>query len=134
LEQTKSELERLFIEQLWAREGYRFCAQCQLPYQRGLHRNKRYRRIADFSWHEELVVVEINGGTWVTSKHTTGSGLRRDYEKGNDAALDGWLPLRFDSSHVKSGYALSETLEALRRRRSAEYLECRTDRQEDPHL
>jgi hypothetical protein len=66
------------------------------------------------------VVVEINGGTWVKSGHTTGSGLRRDYEKGNDAALEGWLPLQFDSHHVTSGYALAETLEALRRRRNAD--------------
>lgn len=81
-------------------------------------RNPRSRRQADFVWHEEKVVVEINGGTWVKSKHTTGSGLRRDYEKRNDAALEGWLPLTFDSSHLDTGYALGETLEALRSRRT----------------
>jgi very-short-patch-repair endonuclease len=97
-----------------------------------LARSRRFRRTADIAFHDEKVVVEINGGTWVMSKHTSGTGLRRDYEKGNDAALTGWLTLRFDSSHVKSGYALSETLEALKRRREhAEYVECGTDWQED---
>lgn len=34
-------------------------------------------------------VFEINGGTWIKSGHTSGAGIRRDYEKSNLAQLHG---------------------------------------------
>jgi len=75
------------------------------------HPPRRWR--FDFAWTLQQIAVEIEGGTWAKSRHTTGSGFEKDCEKYNQAALDGWLVLRFTSSHIDSGYAIYMTCLAL---------------------
>lgn len=43
----------------------------------------------------QRVAVEIEGGTWVKSRHTTGTGYRKDLEKYNQAAIMGFRVLRY---------------------------------------
>jgi len=50
--------------------------------------DRRYR--FDFCHLESRVAIEINGGRWVKSGHSSGKGLMRDYEKNNLATLDRW--------------------------------------------
>lgn len=66
----------------------------------------------DFAWRKERLLVEINGGTYSKGAHSTGTGINRDYEKGNLAVLNGWRVLSFDTKMVKSGAAL-EVVERL---------------------
>lgn len=45
---------------------------------------------ADFAWPAARVALEIQGGQWVKSGHSSGSGLDRDAAKALIAQLDGW--------------------------------------------
>ena len=68
------------------------------------HPQRRWR--FDFAWPARRVALEVEGGTWGKSRHTTGSGFRDDCEKYAAAVLLGWRVLRVTSDHVKSGEAL----------------------------
>jgi very-short-patch-repair endonuclease len=68
----------------------------------------------DFAWKKERLLVEINGGTYSKGAHSTGTGINRDYEKGNLAVLNGWRVLSFDTKMVKSGAALEVVEHILR--------------------
>ena len=68
----------------------------------------------DFAWRKERLLVEINGGTYSKGAHSTGTGINRDYEKGNLAVLNGWRVLSFDTKQVKSGAALEMVEQILR--------------------
>lgn len=59
------------------------------------------------------LLVEVNGGTWGHMGHSTGSGIKRDYEKHNLATLAGWRQLTFTSDAVYSGEAVALIEEAL---------------------
>ena len=67
----------------------------------------------DFCWREARLLVEINGGTFTQGGHSTGLGIRRDYEKGNLAQLAGWRVLMFDGKAVRSGEAIEVVRKAL---------------------
>lgn len=45
---------------------------------------------ADFAWPDAMVALEVQGGQWVRSGHSSGSGLERDAVKSWTAQLDGW--------------------------------------------
>lgn len=53
---------------------------------------------ADFAWPEAAVALEIQGGQWVKSGHSSGSGLERDAIKALLAQLDGWALVSFTES------------------------------------
>ena len=44
----------------------------------------------DYAHPESRILIEIQGGTWGTGKHNTGTGLARDYSKMNTAVSQGW--------------------------------------------
>ena len=67
----------------------------------------------DFAWLEQRLLVEVNGGTYTQGAHSTGQGIRRDYEKSNLATLAGWRVLSFDGKSVKSGEAVEVIRQAL---------------------
>jgi very-short-patch-repair endonuclease len=53
------------------------------------HPPRRFR--FDFANLETKIAIEIQGGVWMKkSRHKTGSGLVKEYEKLNLAAADGW--------------------------------------------
>ena len=53
-------------------------------------------------------LIEVDGGTWSTSRHTTGTGFQRDAEKLNRAAELGYRVLRYTPSMVEDGSALAQ--------------------------
>ena len=58
-----------------------------------------------------MFAVEVEGGTYSKrgkSRHTTPIGFRGDCEKYNQAAIDGWTVLRFDSSQIIRGQAITK--------------------------
>lgn len=56
---------------------------------RGLRRRSVPMR-ADFAWPAARVALEIQGGTWVKSGHSSGRGIERDCIKALLAQSDGW--------------------------------------------
>lgn len=70
------------------------------------HEKRKWR--FDFAIPALKIAVEIEGGTWGKSRHTTGSGFEKDCEKYNSATEFGWRVLRYTSKHVKSGEAINQ--------------------------
>jgi very-short-patch-repair endonuclease len=69
---------------------------------------------ADFAWIEQKLIVEIDGGTWRVGGHSSGAGIRRDYERDVLAMLAGWRVLRFTTCQVKSGFAIDSVERMLK--------------------
>jgi len=81
-------------EQLRAKLFVQLCKQRGLPepeleYQ--IVPDRKYRW--DFAWPLWRVTLECNGGVWSGGAHGRGSGILRDYEKANLAAVRDWLCL-----------------------------------------
>ena len=62
------------------------------------HPVRRWR--FDFAFPEHKVAVEIEGGTFAKSRHTTGTGYEKDCEKYNSAILNGWRVFRFTGKMI----------------------------------
>ncbi len=48
----------------------------------------------DFAWPEQKVALEVEGGVFIQGRHSRGSGMKKDMEKYNAAALLGWRVFR----------------------------------------
>ena len=68
----------------------------------------------DFCWPERFLACEVEGGTWVHGRHTTGAGFEKDAEKYNLATILGWRVLRVTGNMVRDGRAVALVEEALR--------------------
>ena len=75
------------------------------------HPHRRWR--FDLCWPAKLVAVECEGGVWVKGRHNRPQGFINDCEKYNEAALMGWMVLRFTPDQVNSGEAISIIERAL---------------------
>jgi very-short-patch-repair endonuclease len=69
----------------------------------------------DFAFTQEMVAVEIEGGTRHLGRHNRHSGFESDCAKYNEAAILGWKVLRFTTEMVAAGTAIDTTLRALGR-------------------
>jgi len=68
----------------------------------------------DFAWPEYNLLVEVNGGIYMTKGgHNTISGITRDYHKSFTAAELGWTVVSYAPSHVKSGEAAKSIYKLL---------------------
>ena len=67
----------------------------------------------DFCFKQERLLIEINGGTFTKGGHSSGLGLRRDYEKLRLAQDHGWKVYPFDAQAVRSGEAVEQVRKAL---------------------
>lgn len=56
---------------------------------------------ADFYLPEYKILIEIEGGLYMKSRHTSPKGYHNDCEKYNLAALLGYKVLRFTTKHVQ---------------------------------
>jgi hypothetical protein len=73
---------------------------------------------ADFAWPQALVALEIQGGQWVKSGHSSGGGLERDAIKALLAQLDGWALVSMTESMLcRTGHIWLPRLEQLIRSR-----------------
>lgn len=61
----------------------------------------------DFAWTEQLVAVEVEGGTWTSGRHNRGAGFEADCIKYAEAAIRGWLVIRVTTEMVDDGRAIS---------------------------
>lgn len=65
----------------------------------------------DLAWPDRKLAVEVDGGSWIGGRHTSGTGFERDLEKHNTAQLLGWTVIRVTPRWVEEGTAL-ELVEA----------------------
>ena len=82
------------------------------------HPPRRWR--FDFAFPDRKIGIECEGGTWTNGRHVRGAGFEKDVEKYNQAAIDGWMVLRFTGSMIKNGQALNQIEEALQSRKQLE--------------
>jgi very-short-patch-repair endonuclease len=51
----------------------------------------------DFAYIDQMIAIELEGGTWCGGRHTRGAGYEKDLEKYNRATIEGWKVLRYTS-------------------------------------
>lgn len=68
------------------------------------HPTRKWR--FDFCWPDLKLALEVDGGTWGKSRHTTGAGFEKDCEKKNEAIILGWRVMTVTSSMINDGRAL----------------------------
>jgi hypothetical protein len=73
---------------------------------------KKNRFRFDFYHPQSKVAIEINGGTWGKSGHSSGRGLQRDYIKLNLAISEGWVVFQLSSTMINYYWinAIAETI------------------------
>jgi very-short-patch-repair endonuclease len=67
----------------------------------------------DIAILDSRLAIEIDGGTWVGGRHTSGAGYEKDCEKLNAAVIEGWRVLRFTSGMVRDGRAMNAINKAM---------------------
>ena len=60
----------------------------------------------DLAWPDDMLAVEVEGGSWSGGRHTRGVGFENDCEKYATALCHGWRVLRVTSKQVDNGSAL----------------------------
>jgi hypothetical protein len=75
------------------------------------HPKRKWR--FDMAWPDKLLAVEVDGGTWIGGRHTTGSGIEADSEKFSEAAALGWRVMRLTKWMVLSGTGFEMVERAL---------------------
>lgn len=103
------------LERAIAREQHDFpgdlaehCRRAGLPDPIREHRFAPGRRWRfDLAWPDRMLAVEVDGGTWIGGRHTSGVGFEADCVKLNEALCLGWRVLRVTPRHVESGDALT---------------------------
>ena len=71
------------------------------------------RHRADIAYPFQHLLIEVQGGQWVKSRHRTGTGYEKDCERLNIGTLLGFRWLWFTTSQVKNGEAVPVIAEAL---------------------
>jgi very-short-patch-repair endonuclease len=71
----------------------------ELAREHAFHPIRKWR--FDFAHVPSKVAIELEGGTWSASRHTTGAGFRRDCEKYNAAVLAGWRVFRLTTDMLR---------------------------------
>jgi len=75
------------------------------------HPERKWR--FDLAWPARKLAIEIDGGSWVGGRHTSGSGFAEDCHKMSEAAILGWRVLRVTPVMVRDGLALQYVERAL---------------------
>lgn len=92
---SKERLEMLFLE-AW-RRLFR-----NLPHPTMQHRFHPVRKWRwDFSWNEEKLAVEIQGGSYIHGGHNRAGPQQKDYEKQRAAVSMGWRVLPFNTADMR---------------------------------
>jgi very-short-patch-repair endonuclease len=63
------------------------------------HPKRKWR--FDFAFPGDKIAIECEGGVFTGGRHVSGSGMSKDCEKYNEAALLGWKVLRFTAPMIR---------------------------------
>lgn len=86
--------------------------QCGLPLatpEYKFHPERKFR--FDFAFVDQKVALEVEGAVWTHGGHSRGSGVVKDMEKYNEAAILGWRLLRVTPEYV----CMMSTVELIKR-------------------
>ena len=85
------------------------------PYERqyGYVPGRKFR--ADFAFPTARVLVEVQGGVYTRKAHGSITGILKDIERGNLAALHGWRVLRYTTQQIMSASEIGDVLEEIER-------------------
>lgn len=72
------------------------------------HPERKWR--FDFAWPDKKLALEVDGGIWIRGGHNRGAQIKKDWEKRNAAAKDGWRILYVEPKDL----CVSETAELIR--------------------
>ena len=72
------------------------------------HVDRRWR--FDFAIPDVKLAFEVEGGTWVSGRHTRGSGHLKDMEKYNTASFLGWVVIRLTPEQAKDVQYISDVM------------------------
>lgn len=67
---------------------WKACSKDKLEREFRFHPHRKWR--FDFAHVASRTAIEIQGGIWIKSGHSTGGGISRDAEKLNEAQFMGW--------------------------------------------
>lgn len=70
---------------------------------------------ADFCVPSRRLLVEVQGGHWISGRHNRGAGYAADLERQNAAQLAGWVILQYTTEMVTSGEAIAQIMEYVQR-------------------
>ena len=97
--------------------------QAGIPFEREVVFAKPRKYRADFAvWADPLskkydieadILIEVDGGTWVSGRHNRGSSIAKDFEKGALAAINGYRVIHCTTDQVNDGTCLSWIKAAL---------------------
>lgn len=73
--------------------------------------DRRYR--CDFAFPDHNLLVEVDGGGFVSGRHTRGKGFEADCERRNLLTLAGYRTLHVTGKHIDSGEAIGWLEKAL---------------------
>jgi very-short-patch-repair endonuclease len=62
------------------------------------HKKRRWK--LDYSIPEKKIAIEVEGGAWGMSRHTSPVGFQKDCEKYNTAILMGWSVFRLPDLEI----------------------------------
>ena len=80
------------------------------------HPTRRWR--FDWMWRDLRIGLEREGSTWSGGRHTSGKGYAGDCVKYSEAAILGWLVIRFTADMERDGTALDLIRRAILARQS----------------
>lgn len=84
----------------------------------GMQRQFRFHPVrqwrADFAWPAQMLMLEVDGGTFTQGRHTRGMGFEKDCHKRAAAVLAGWRVLHVTGALIKSGVAAQWVEQALK--------------------
>ena len=67
----------------------------------------------EYLYQELPILVEIDGGTWISGRHNRGSSIAKDFEKGAAAAIKGFRVIHCTTEQVNDGTCFSWIQQAL---------------------
>lgn len=67
----------------------------------------------DLAWPDRRLLMEVDGGGFISGRHSRGKGMESDAEKQSLAVVAGYRVLRCTPRHIEDGSAVRWIREAL---------------------
>jgi very-short-patch-repair endonuclease len=85
----------------------------QVPYVREFRFAPPRRWRADFALLEPRILIEVQGGHWISGRHNHAISYEAELERINAAQIAGYRVLQYTTRQVVSGEAILEVMQLL---------------------